>query len=63
MQPAQEGERNMLDAALSNGKIWGIPGVWTKVKEGLQTVWSKCLGRMWYSSHERGSGAEQKVCS
>ena len=63
IQPAQEEEHNILDAALNNGKIWRIPEVWTKVKEGLQTVWSKCLGRMWDSSHERSSGAEQKVCS
>ena len=44
------GRAQHIDAALNNGKIWRIPEVWTKVKEGLQTVWSKCLGRMWYSS-------------
>ena len=63
IQPAQEGEHYMLDAALNNGKIWRIPEVWARVKEGLQTVWSRCLGRMWHSNHERSSGAEQKVRS
>ena len=63
VQPAQLRGDNILDVALNNAKIWRIPKVWTIIKKGLQTVWSKCLGRIWYSGHERSPGVERKVCS
>ena len=56
IQPAREGEDNILDAALNNRKIWRIPEVWTKVKGGLQTVWSKYLGRMGIQVREKFRG-------
>ena len=55
--------QNMLDAALNDTRIWKYPQVWNEVKRGLQTVWRKCLGRTWHSSHERSPVAEQKVSS
>ena len=63
IQPEEMGGHNVLDAALNEKRIWRSPEIWTKVKKGLQTVWSKCLGRKWNSSHEGNPGAEQKVNS
>ena len=46
IQPAQEGEHNILDAALSSGKIWRIPEVWTKSKRDSRrygvSAWVGC---------------------
>ena len=61
IQPGLQGEHNILDAALNDAKIRRIPEVWTKVKKGHQTVWSKSLGGKWHSSHKGSPGAEQKV--
>ena len=53
------GATNVLDAALNRPDIWKWYDIWGKVKEGFQTVWSKCLGRRFHSDFEGNPGAEQ----
>lgn len=50
---------NTLEAALNDNRIWRNPKTWTVVKKGLQTAWSKSLGRIWEPGYESSPTAEQ----